>query len=205
MVDSSLRSSSRLDAITAGWTGDAATARRILSDSDPSARASALAALQRLDVLSIGDLTAALDDPHPAVRRRALLVAAADPARWAPEVSLDSLLTSDDHELVETAAFCAGEFGTVPTSTLDLLHRIATEHDEPICRESAAAALGAIGEARSLPWVLAACSDVATVRRRAVLALAAFDDPAAEARLAELLDDRDWQVRQAAEDLTSTG
>ena len=37
--------------------------------------------------------------------------------------------------------------------------------------------------------------------RRAVLALAPFTGPAVDAALADALQDRDWQVRQAAEDL----
>ena len=63
------------------------------------------------------------------------------------------------------------------------------------------AALGAIGDERALPAILAATGDWATVRRRAVLALAPFDGPEVAAALAAALDDRDWQVRQAAEDL----
>jgi ABC-type spermidine/putrescine transport system permease subunit II len=39
------------------------------------------------------------------------------------------------------------------------------------------------------------------VRRRAVLAHAPFDGPAVDAAVAAALEDRDWQVRQAAEDL----
>jgi HEAT repeat protein len=49
--------------------------------------------------------------------------------------------------------------------------------------------------------VLRACDDKPAVRRRAVLALAAFEGPEVEARLRQALTDRDWQVRQAAEDL----
>ena len=50
--------------------------------------------------------------------------------------------------------------------------------------------------------MLAACADRPAVRRRAVLALAAFDGPEVEAALAAALEDPDWQTRQAAEDLT---
>jgi hypothetical protein len=39
------------------------------------------------------------------------------------------------------------------------------------------------------------------VRRRAVLALAPFDGPEVDAAIDAALEDRDWQVRQAAEDL----
>ena len=71
-------------------------------------------------------------------------------------------------------------------------------------REAAVAALGAIGDPSTLAVVLAACDDKPAVRRRAVLALAAFDGPEVEARLRAALTDRDWQVRQAAEDLLGT-
>jgi HEAT repeat protein len=39
------------------------------------------------------------------------------------------------------------------------------------------------------------------VRRRATVALAAFADPRAEAALHRAAEDRDWQVRQAADEL----
>ena len=63
------------------------------------------------------------------------------------------------------------------------------------------AALGAIGAERSLPAILAATTDKATVRRRAVLALAPYDGDDVDAALQQAREDRDWQVRQAAEDL----
>jgi HEAT repeat protein len=44
--------------------------------------------------------------------------------------------------------------------------------------------------------------DKPAVRRRAVIALAPFEGPAVEEALAKALTDRDWQVRQAAEDLS---
>jgi HEAT repeat protein len=68
-------------------------------------------------------------------------------------------------------------------------------------REAAVAALGAIGDERGLPAILHGCSDKPAIRRRAVLALAPFDGPDVDAALKSALDDRDWQVRQAAEDL----
>ena len=65
------------------------------------------------------------------------------------------------------------------------------------------AALGAIGDDAGLAAILGAMGDKATVRRRAVIALAPFEGPEVEAALAQALTDRDWQVRQAAEDLTA--
>ena len=78
----------------------------------------------------------------------------------------------------------------------------ARAHPDPLVRESAVAALGAIGDALGLPAILVACEDRPAIRRRAVLALAPFDGPAVEAALARALSDSDWQVRQAAEDLS---
>jgi HEAT repeat protein len=49
---------------------------------------------------------------------------------------------------------------------------------------------------------LAATTDRPAVRRRAVLALAPFEGPEVDAALTRALDDRDWQVRQAAEDVS---
>ena len=69
-------------------------------------------------------------------------------------------------------------------------------------REAAVASLGAIGDHRGLPAIIAACSDKPAVRRRAVLALAPFDGPDVDAALAVARQDRDWQVRQAAEDVS---
>jgi len=72
-----------------------------------------------------------------------------------------------------------------------------------LVREAAVAALGALGDPTTLSTVLAACDDKPAIRRRAVLALAAFDGDDVETRLQAALTDTDWQVRQAAEDLLS--
>ncbi|HEY9558295.1 MAG TPA: HEAT repeat domain-containing protein, partial [Acidimicrobiales bacterium] len=84
-----------------------------------------------------------------------------------------------------------------------ILCRLATGHDDALVREAAVAALGAIGDEAALPTILAATGDKATVRRRAVLALAPFEGPEVDQALERALEDRDWQVRQAAEDLSS--
>jgi HEAT repeat protein len=69
------------------------------------------------------------------------------------------------------------------------------------CREAAVAALGAIGHPDGLPSVIDALEDKPTVRRRATVALAGFDDPRVEQALRRAAGDRDWQVRQAADEL----
>jgi HEAT repeat protein len=90
----------------------------------------------------------------------------------------------------------------VPDDVLFRLIELAGSHDDALVREASIAALGAIGDERGLPAILAGCTDKPAVRRRAVLALAPFEGFAVDAALAAALVDRDWQVRQAAEDLT---
>src|SRR5438105_422941 len=72
---------------------------------------------------------------------------------------------------------------------------------DPNARAAAVAVEGAQGDPATLPAVLGACDDKPAIRRRAVLALAAFEGDGVEARLHAALQDPDWQVRQAAEDL----
>jgi len=81
------------------------------------------------------------------------------------------------------------------------LSTVARQHVDPLAREAAVAALGSLSDPAGLPALLAACRDKPAVRRRAVLALAPFDGPDVDAALHAALADRDWQVRQAAEDL----
>ena len=114
----------------------------------------------------------------------------------------------DDHAplVAEGAAFALGELCASRESdgeTVDALAHATTNHADPLVREAAVAALGSIGDARALPAVLSATHDRPAIRRRAVLALAAFAGPEVEAAIAAALTDTDWQVRQAAEDLTS--
>ena len=174
-------------------------ARRLLADPSPRVRATALAALARLGRASPADIAAGLADPHPHVRRRACAVAAA-----VGDAHLVPLLDDPDAMVVEAAAWALGEFGMAP-GVADALAGVATSHADALCREAAVAALGAVGDPAGLPAILAATSDKAAVRRRAVLALAPFEGPEVEAALARALDDRDWQVRQAAEDLLGAG
>jgi HEAT repeat protein len=103
--------------------------------------------------------------------------------------------------VVEAAAWASGERQPPEPGIVTALARLATDHDDPLCREAAVAALGSIGDPAGLPAILTATSDRPAIRRRAVLALAPFDGPDVEAALRRALHDRDWQVRQAAEDL----
>ena len=187
------------EAVTiAGHRGDEATVRAGFGSGDPLVRAVALGALSRLGRLSAADLAAGLQDPVPAVRRRA-----ADEAGRAPEldVGLLPLLADPDPGVVEAAAWACGERGPGAPGTVPALSALAIDHDDPLCREAAVAALGALGDEAGLAAVLAAMADKPAVRRRAVIALAAFEGRNVDAALRHALDDRDRQVRQAAEDL----
>jgi HEAT repeat protein len=173
-----------------------------LRDRDGSVRAAALRGLQRCGALTPADLRAGLADADPRVRIAALeLVAAERGAGPATEVSALTLMDDPDDTVVEVAAWAAGEREPAEPGAVARLAALATGHGDALVREAAVAALGAIGDLAGLAAILAATGDKATVRRRAVIALAPFDGPEVDAALHAALEDRDWQVRQAAEDL----
>jgi HEAT repeat protein len=180
----------------AGHLGDEQTARAGLTSPDAQVRSIALGALERLDALDDGALIDALADADPVVRRRAAEVAAAH-----PEVDLAPALGDDDPGVVEVAAWACGEHEHDRPQIVDRLASLAGEAADALVRESAVAALGAIGSERGLPAILAATGDKPAIRRRAVLALAPFHGAEVETAIDSALTDRDWQVRQAAEDL----
>lgn len=186
----------RRSVAAAGHAGDDRLIREALADPDPAVRATALGALARCDALDDATLATALVDGSPTVRRRA-----AELAALFPSVELDGALADADPMVVEMAAWACGEREDPSEETIGRLEEIIGGHPEPLTRESAVAALGAIGADRSLPVILAALSDKPAVRRRAVIALAAYDTPEVDAAMRTALTDRDWQVRQAAEEL----
>jgi HEAT repeat protein len=194
----------RRTAALAGHQGDEATARALLADPDPGVRSTAYGSLQRLGAFTDADLRRAAADPDPGVRRRASELAAASPADHEPgelDNVLLELLADPDGTVVESAAWACGERPGHGNAFVAQLAEVARRHTDALCREAAVAALGALGDERGLPAILDALGDKATVRRRAVIALAPFDGPEVEAALARHLTDRDRQVRQAAEDL----
>jgi HEAT repeat protein len=142
-------------------------------------------------------------DPAATVRRRAAELA---PALCpTPVGGLLTLLEDADPFVAETAAWALGETTWTDRTRARVVGRLAAAavgHLDPLVRESAVAALGSIGDRRGLPAILAACADRPPIRRRAVLALAPFDGPQVDAALELALTDSDWQVRQAAEDLS---
>lgn len=186
----------RRDAAIAGHEGELDLAQRLLEHPDAGTRATALAALSRMGKMATATLRVALADPSPVVRRRAVVLAVAHPT-----ISLIPLLGDADDTVVEAAAYACGERRPAEPGVVANLAAVATDHADGLCREAAVAALGALGDASGLSAILAATRDRATVRRRAVLALAPFTGPEVDAALARAMADRDWQVRQAAEDI----
>jgi len=181
-------------------------------DPDARVRAAALGAVVRA---APGDATApwrrALGDTAPTVRRRAAELAPALPVDTGTgtgsgsgtAVALVAALIDDDVTVVEAVAWSLGELGdtALAAGAVSALADVTRGHRDALAREAAVAALGALGDPDALPAILEACRDKPAVRRRAVLALAPFDGPEVDAAITAALTDRDWQVRQAAEDL----
>jgi HEAT repeat protein len=189
----------------AGHRGEPHVARSHLHDGDPVVRATALRALARCRDLPASEIMAASRDPDPIVRRAAAEVLAtwkAGRTGQADEpVSLLGLLADDEPSTLEMAAWAAGERLPPEEGVVERLAELATGHRDALVREAAVASLGSIGDRRALPAILQAMDDRATVRRRAVLALAPFEGREVDEALERARSDRDWQVRQAAEDL----
>jgi HEAT repeat protein len=175
-----------------------------LDDDDPRVRAAALGALVRA---ASREATApwlrTLDDTAPTVRRRAAELAPALPVDARIARALIGALDDADVTVVEAAAWSLGELGDTARAAgaVPALAHATRAHGDALAREAAVAALGALGDPEALPAILDACRDKPAVRRRAVLALAPFEGPEVNAAIDAALTDRDWQVRQAAEDL----
>jgi HEAT repeat protein len=184
----------------AGHRGDAVVARGALADPDPVGRELGLGALLRLGLLTDDDLRSALTDGAPSVRRRAAMISG-----QRRQISLRDVLVDPEPTVVEAAAWACGEQEGIGDDVLALLIDLGTTSGDALVREACVAALGAIGDRRGLPTILHGCTDKPAVRRRAVLALAPFDGVEVDSALHAALSDRDWQVRQAAEDVTRAG
>ena len=178
--------------------GDLSLARELCGDGDPRVRASSIAVLSENDALDESLIALGLSDPNPLVRMTVARAAAQNSS-----ISVLELLNDEDSSVVEIACWAAGEQTEHPDSLIEALSAIVLEHEDALCRESAVAALGALGDVRGLESILKATKDIATVRRRAVIALAPFEGQAVTDALQLALGDRDWQVRLAAEDLTT--
>lgn len=180
----------------AGFSGDDSVARAGLDDPQASVREAALRSLERLGSLDEATLGTALQDPATRVRIAAVELAA---PRTGP--SLTALLADDDARVVEVACWGCGERTSEADPPVHQLSDLARHHTDALVREAAVAALGAIGRPAGLAAVLQATTDKPAVRRRAVLALAAFEGPEVDAAWAHARSDRDRQVRDAVDEL----
>jgi HEAT repeat protein len=186
----------RTDIILAEVARDVAALEAGLTHDDPSIRTLALGSLDRLGKLEDPTLAHAFLDQNRDVRCRAVELAIT-----RSSIPLAPLLADIDDLVVETTAWALGEREESGIGTIEALVETATSHEVSICREAAIAALGAIGSEAGLPAILRGLEDRAPVRRRAVLALAPFSSPEVTEALERATQDRDRQVRQAAEDL----
>jgi HEAT repeats len=190
-------------------------------DPDPAVRVAALGAVARAGGIDAETWRAAMADPDGGVRRRACEEAGRALGRAAGRGAdgsaagvlgdagttlhamverLVCALGDGDPLVAEAAAWAIGEAGRAGSPAVEGLSTLAAA-GTVTCREAAVAALGAIGDPTGLPVVLAALDDRPSVRRRAAVALAGFDDSRADAGLRRAAGDRDWQVRQVAEEL----
>ena len=174
-----------LEAVEAAFDGD-----------DASLRSIALSGLHKSGKLTPRHIALALTDPDRAVRHR-LAQIGADDAR----VDLLRLIDDPDYAVAETAAWAIGERPSVTDAEMQALTGYSANHPHPLVRESCVAALGSLGDPRGLPSILHAYNDKPAVRRRAVMSLAPFSGDEVDQVLRLALEDRDWQVRQTAEDL----
>jgi HEAT repeat protein len=196
----------RRQVIVAGHAGQIDRARRGLGDRSPEVRVAALGALARNGSLTVADVTAALGTGSTTLRRAAVenaLAVRGPGSRSTLYALMAGALTDPDPLVVVGAAWFLAERRV--SSAVAPLAAVATGHDDVRCREAAVAALGAIGEPQGLPAVLHGLEDKATIRRRATVALAGFDDPRVDPALRRAATDRDWQVRQAADELLDDG
>ena len=168
-----------------------------LEHPEPDVRATALRVLDNEGKLEKGILERSLSDSAFKVRNAIAYLISRN-----RDIPAMKFLLDEDAEIVEIACWGIGERGDASAEVLDVLQSITESHSDSLCRESAVAALGALGNRDALGSILKAVEDIATVRRRAVLALAPFDGPEVELAITNALDDRDWQVRQAAEDIS---
>jgi HEAT repeat protein len=175
------------------WQG---VLRSNLRAPSPRHRVLALRGAVRQSLVTLDDWHDALDDADLDVRREALAqIAYVEMNDQRLFERMVQLLDDADALVVDAAVFALAEHHF--TGAVARLCEVATSHDDARCRESAVAALGAIGDDRGRAAVLAALDAKAPVRRRAIVALTNFEGPDIDAALERAAQDRDWQVRAA--------
>jgi HEAT repeat protein len=160
----------------------------------------ALRGVVRQELVTPEDWRRVLGDADVDVRREGLNQIAHAPITDDTIIAaVMNLLHDEDALVVDGAVFALGEHLVV--DAVEQMCVIATSHEDARCRESAIAALGAIGDDRARPAILGALDDKPPVRRRAIVALSNFEGPDVDGALARASEDRDWQVRAAVNQL----
>jgi HEAT repeat protein len=191
--------------LRASFTPGEASVARLMDSFESSIarrRVLALRGLVRQSMMTHDLWLRALHDGDVETRREALQQLAHAPLE-DPSI-LDEvvrMLDDDDALVVEGAAFVLGEHLYV--DAVVALCGVAKEHEDARCRESAIAALGAIGDDRGRSTIIESLKDKPAIRRRAIVALSNFEGPDIDAALDEAGEDRDWQVRSAVTQLRS--
>ena len=180
--------------ISSSYSGDPTMAQNFFDHSSDTIRATCLSALVKMGQANSDHFKKSFEDPSALVRRTACYLSIS-----LSQLDPTQLLLDEDTLVVEMAAWACGEKNL--TTSVPLLISIASTHQDPLCREAATAALGAIGDPSALDTILARLDDKPQIRRRAVIALAAYEGESVQLALEKSLSDRDWQVRQIAEDL----
>lgn len=170
-----------------------------LSDGDPAVRRLAISTCV---AIGLGDDSAvalrrmAGEDADGAVR--AMAVEALGGTGPESADTLEQARDDDDPRVVESVATAYGELRD--PAAVPWLVALASADGDRASREAAVAALGAIGDGAALSTLLElVASAPPQVRRRAVVALTVFDDPAVEPAIRAAARDRNPSVREAAE------
>ena len=168
-----------------------------LTAGDPALRRIAVAATLTHPELHRHLITMLAEDESSEVRRESAEVLGRSAIEATPELEL--ALADPVVEVREAAATALGERQSAGSVAL-LIERAEDEKEDRLVREAAVASLGAIGDYRALPVLLALIETAPPqVRRRCVPALSVFDGDEVEAALRAAAKDRNPMVREAAE------
>ena len=136
-------------------------------------------------------------DSEAAVRRECAEILGRSDLK--PVAALEGACSDPSPEVREAAVNALGEIASTGSVEL-LLARAADVAEDKLVRESAVAALGAIGDQRALPTLLdLIVTGPPQIRRRCVPALTVFDGEEVETALRQAARDRNPMVREAAE------
>lgn len=169
-----------------------------LDDADAAVRRLAVSACAARvgDPMTVAALRAvAVGDPDEHTRAQAVELLGGAPS----EVDFLLELLGDEGVLVaEAAATSLGELES--SEAVDSLMAVAADHTDKLLREAAVASLGAIGDERSRELLIGLTNEAPPqIRRRAVVALTAYDGPDIEEALKAARHDRNPMVREVAE------